>query len=146
MASPPPTKHGELGPVSDDDGYSSDSTITQQLLAKENGLDMLNTEDLESQRHADSKETVSGKHAVEYSVPARTKYIFLGLYFALNLSLTLFNKAVLGKVCLRFTARCDRDVIANYNKSFLFHGCSPPLTQVLPLLVAPSCSGAVIFS
>ena len=53
--------------------------------------------DLESQRSSPANDTVSGSHAAEYSVPARTKYLFLGLYFGLNLSLTLFNKAVLGK-------------------------------------------------
>ena len=38
-------------------------------------------------------------HAAEYKVPARVKYTYLGLYFGLNLGLTLFNKAILGKVC-----------------------------------------------
>ena len=36
--------------------------------------------------------------ALEYGVAAHTKYLYLGLYFALNLIITLYNKAVLGKV------------------------------------------------
>ena len=111
MASSPPTKHDELGPVSEDDGYSSDSTITQQLLKKEKSLDMVNTEDLESQGNL--KEAVSGKHAAEYSVPAKKKYTFLGLYFGLNLSLTLFNKAVLGKVSNDY-GHCVADSYTDY--------------------------------
>ena len=85
--------------------YSSDTTITQNLLTpnfaeKEKSYRMAGSEDLESQRSRDNKESTSGQHAAEYNVPAKQKYFFLGLYFALNLSLTLFNKAVLGKVSL----------------------------------------------
>ena len=98
MGSSPPTKHGELGLTSDEDRYSSDTTTTQHLLEKETGYGMPGSEDLESQQSSRSKDTESSKHAAEYSVPAKTKYLFLGLYFGLNLSLTLFNKAVLGKV------------------------------------------------
>ena len=36
--------------------------------------------------------------AYEYSIPTGTKYLYLSLYFGLNLTLTLFNKAVLGQV------------------------------------------------
>ncbi|KAG8531342.1 uncharacterized protein KY384_002971 [Bacidia gigantensis] len=97
MGSSPPTKNGDSGSSSDDDGYSSDSTITNHLLEKEKGYGMSPTEDLEAQQHITLKEAESGKQGAEYSVPARTKYTYLGLYFGLNLSLTLFNKAVLGK-------------------------------------------------
>jgi hypothetical protein len=34
----------------------------------------------------------------EYDVPTRTKFIFLGIYLAFNLGLTLYNKSVLGNV------------------------------------------------
>lgn len=34
----------------------------------------------------------------EYEVSARTKLIYLGIYFFFNLALTIYNKAVLGKV------------------------------------------------
>lgn len=36
--------------------------------------------------------------APEYGIATNTKYLYLGLYFALNLVLTLYNKVVLGKV------------------------------------------------
>ena len=57
--------------------------------------------DVEAQppRSPTESEAGSGKHAAEYRVPTRTKYMYLGVYFGLNLSLTLFNKAILGKVC-----------------------------------------------
>lgn len=38
--------------------------------------------------------------APEYGIATSTKYLCLALYFNLNLILTLYNKAVLGKVCL----------------------------------------------
>lgn len=40
----------------------------------------------------------SAQVAPEYTVPSSTKYTYLALYFGLNLLLTLYNKAVLGKV------------------------------------------------
>ena len=56
--------------------------------------------DVEAQqpRSPTDSESGSGKHAAEYRVPTRTKYMYLGVYFGLNLGLTLFNKAILGKV------------------------------------------------
>ena len=48
--------------------------------------------DLEAQR----KEVV-GHSAAEYQIPTSTKYLYLCLYFALNLSLTIYNKALLDK-------------------------------------------------
>ena len=38
------------------------------------------------------------RSAAEYHIPTSTKYVYLGLYFALNLALTIYNKVVLGKV------------------------------------------------
>ena len=38
--------------------------------------------------------------ALEYSIPARRKLVYLAGYFTLNLTLTIYNKAVLGKVSL----------------------------------------------
>lgn len=35
----------------------------------------------------------------EYSVPATTKFAYLSVYFLCNVGLTIYNKAVLGKVC-----------------------------------------------
>ena len=50
--------------------------------------------DLEAQ-HVKKGAEVS---AAEYQVPTSTKYLFLAMYFALNLALTIYNKLVLGKV------------------------------------------------
>jgi hypothetical protein len=41
----------------------------------------------------------------EYEVSARTKLIYLGIYFFFNLALTIYNKAVLGKVRPNFYER-----------------------------------------
>ena len=51
-------------------------------------------DDIEAQMLLKSKDCA----APEYSIPTRTKYLYLALYFTLNLVLTLYNKAVLGKV------------------------------------------------
>lgn len=40
----------------------------------------------------------SPSSALEYRIPASRKLAYLGLYFLLNLSLTIYNKAVLGTV------------------------------------------------
>ena len=71
---------------------------TQRLLEKDDK--MTAGEDVEAQqpRSPTESELGSGKHAAEYRVPTRTKYMYLGVYFGLNLGLTLFNKAILGKV------------------------------------------------
>ena len=37
--------------------------------------------------------------AAEYRIPTKTKYLYLAIYFILNLALTIYNKYVLGKVC-----------------------------------------------
>lgn len=43
-------------------------------------------------------DTEAQKRAWEYTIPSSTKYMYLVLYFTLNLVLTLYNKAVLGRV------------------------------------------------
>lgn len=40
--------------------------------------------------------------ALEYRIPASRKLAYLGLYFLLNLSLTIYNKAVLGTVSVTY--------------------------------------------
>ena len=52
-----------------------------------------NTVDVEAQ----TKEATEIS-AAEYQVPLATKYLYLSIYFALNVALTICNKAVLGKV------------------------------------------------
>lgn len=49
-----------------------------------------NVNELEEQAH---------HHAVEHNVPLRTKLLYLGAWFSLNLVLTMSNKAVLAQVC-----------------------------------------------
>lgn len=143
----------DIGRISDDEGYNSDSTATNSTspVDKEGvglaiiGLDLdrkaslpikvtnamphqnlgyLLTGDVEKGEPPASARTsfssnienqgyqnsplagftrhASINSAAEYQVPARTKYFFLGVYFGLNLGLTLFNKAVLGHVSLSF--------------------------------------------
>lgn len=67
---------------------SQDSRMEETLIIKS---------DVEAQnRHARTQSTAS--IAPEYQIPTSTKYFYLALYFGLNLTLTLYNKAVLGKV------------------------------------------------
>ena len=135
----PSEKHGSLEVMSDDDGYSSEATVTQQLLSKERGFGMRNSEDLESQKPL--KEQASGKHGAEYSVPPVTKYSYLGLYFGLNLGLTLFNKAVLGKV---WSKQYCRGSSHSHMDSSLFHGSSPSSTPASPHWVVHFYIGGAI--
>ena len=46
----------------------------------------------------------TGGDAVEYAVPTSKKFAHLGVWFVLNLALTIFNKAVLGEVRARAPA------------------------------------------
>jgi hypothetical protein len=56
-------------------------------------------DDLESQHQQESQPArLPPGVDSEYDVPTRTKFIFLGIYLAFNLGLTLYNKSVLGKV------------------------------------------------
>jgi len=54
-------------------------------------------EDIESQSPRTVKSAASS--GAEYEVATRTKLIYLGGYFLLNLGLTIYNKAMLGSVC-----------------------------------------------
>ena len=45
-----------------------------------------------------SKSGLEAPIAAEYRTSTKTKYLFLGLYFSLSLILTIYSKAVLGKV------------------------------------------------
>jgi len=71
-------------------GREDDSNVTDQLL----GSDALKPTDLEGQRH--NSVVVAKATGAEYSVATRTKLLYLGVYFLLNLLLTVYNKAVLG--------------------------------------------------
>ena len=80
-------------PVAEKYGRDDDSNVTDQLL----GFDALKPTDLEAQRH--NSVVVAKATGAEYSVATRTKLLYLGVYFLLNLLLTVYNKAVLGNVC-----------------------------------------------
>jgi hypothetical protein len=54
--------------------------------------------DLEAQATEKRTPLVPAKAETEYNVPAATKVAYLSVYFLLNVSLTIYNKAVLGKV------------------------------------------------
>lgn len=90
---PPPYEEGAFGPHAM--GDEADLGEKYAMLNK--------VEDIEAAHIPPSptvSEAASGKHAAEYRVAPRTKYMYLGVYFGLNLALTLFNKAILGKVSL----------------------------------------------
>jgi len=77
---------------------SSPASSTESLLAEF---------DLEGQKNdADAEAAESGPIAVEYTVAARMKLIYLAGYFMLNLALTIYNKALLQKVLRTVSAHC----------------------------------------
>ena len=68
---------------------SQDSRIEKETLVIKSDIEAQN-------RHVRTQSIAS--IAPEYQIPTNTKYLYLALYFGLNLTLTLYNKAVLGKV------------------------------------------------
>ncbi|KAL8832749.1 MAG: hypothetical protein Q9191_000086 [Dirinaria sp. TL-2023a] len=77
--------------------YEGDDSVRSSTQLADSGSDSYNDSalDLEGQRSRD--EESRDRSAAEYYVPTGTKYVYLGLYFALNLALTMYNKVVLGK-------------------------------------------------
>lgn len=73
------------------------SIATSRMMSSEEKLPLSghlsHVSDIEAQKRSRPTQV-----APEYTVPASTKYTYLALYFSLNLLLTLYNKAVLGKV------------------------------------------------
>lgn len=70
--------------------------LIKDVLRKNQGL--LN-DDVEAQTPLKEGYSQRGLQvAAEYEVPTRTKLFYLGAWFALNLILTIYNKAVLGEV------------------------------------------------
>lgn len=68
-----------------DPSYASSPTSSLPLLQDE-------------EAHVEKEESADKNIAAEYLVSTHIKLILLGLYFAMNLSLTLYNKAILGSV------------------------------------------------
>lgn len=76
-------------------GSEDERTNSQDSRMEKEALDIKS--DVEAQsRHIRAQSTAT--IAPEYQIPTSTKYLYLALYFGLNLVLTLYNKAVLGKV------------------------------------------------
>lgn len=77
-------------------GSSSFDSTRSDFDIKESLLD-----DVEAQiPHGANSTKLAATSGAEYEVPTRTKLMYLGGYFMLNLSLTIYNKAMLGSVCL----------------------------------------------
>jgi hypothetical protein len=76
---------------------SEDTVIDDEIMSEKSLSNSM--ADLEAQQPILSTEKSSPSPlAMEYRVPARKKLLYLGGYFLLNLSLTLYNKALLGNV------------------------------------------------
>lgn len=94
MRTPPPTYEQSVNSK-----YLVESTYTyvsEKMALLQPDKDI---EAAQARRSPSAEDPTSGKHAAEYQVAARVKYSYLAVYFGLNLGLTLFNKAVLGRVC-----------------------------------------------
>lgn len=120
---PPPYEEGAFGPDAEDEA---------EVFSEKHA--MLNkVEDIEAAHIPPSptvSEAASGKHAAEYRVAPRTKYMYLGVYFGLNLALTLFNKAILGRVSTPDSecSACQMMQADLCSGSLLSLGFSPPYT------------------
>ena len=80
-----------------DSSYGSEDERTNSQDSRMEKETLIIKSDVEAQnRHARAQSTAT--IAPEYQIPTSTKYLYLALYFGLNLTLTLYNKAVLGKV------------------------------------------------
>lgn len=86
-----------LSPTLDDSPTDDDHSLQDVERDEKNGIDNIEAQNLLTKQHTPSSRPLA---AVEYTVPTRTKLLYLAGYFALNLSLTIYNKAVLGGVCL----------------------------------------------
>ncbi|KAF6230610.1 hypothetical protein HO173_011147 [Letharia columbiana] len=79
-----------------DSSYGSEDERTNSQDSRMEKETLIIKSDVEAQsRHTRAQSTAT--IAPEYQIPTSTKYLYLALYFGLNLTLTLYNKAVLGK-------------------------------------------------
>jgi len=82
-----------------DEEYTEKYNSETERSSMESGRDNAATDGLLKQEHdIEAQITKPESSAVEHHVSLRSKYIFLAMYFFLNLTLTISNKAVLGKV------------------------------------------------
>ena len=91
----PPPRKSSLEGIRDPESFEMDDASPSRGLLSQN-------DDLEKQTVVEA-ETPPAKEGHEYGVSTKVKMICLGLYFLMNLGLTLYNKQVLGHVscCLR---------------------------------------------
>ena len=87
----------EKNPYHDSSYGSEDERTNSQDSRMEQDTLILKT-DVEAQNRLAKAQSTAATTAPEYQIPTSTKYLYLALYFGLNLTLTLYNKAVLGKV------------------------------------------------
>ena len=109
----------------DEESESEDDT----LMNGKAGL--LEKESVDNDLEAQITREKTNATATEYQTPLSLKYLYLSLYFALNLTLTIYNKYVLGKVCRpRFSLpRLHADLVsvvcipvAAHNHPYRHHG------------------------
>lgn len=118
-----------------DSSYGSEDERTNSQDSRMENQTLAIKSDVEAQtRHLRTQST--GTIAPEYQIPTSTKYLYLALYFGLNLTLTLYNKAVLGKVCSPRLSRLFVELRRRFALvltcefcSSLSHGCSLPCTR-----------------
>lgn len=94
MSESPNEKVAQASPSHGDLAYDSDGDEpTKELLSGDR------QNDVEAQKTGHRREPSStASVAAEYGVATQTKLLYLAGYFTLNLSLTIYNKAVLGDV------------------------------------------------
>ena len=89
-----------LTPTDDDSTRVSSHSIMSNTDSEENDRYLNPNRDIESQPllSTEEKDASPAPVAAEYSVSTNKKLAALAAYFALNLGLTLYNKAMLGQV------------------------------------------------
>lgn len=118
-----------------DSSYGSEDERTNSQDSRLEKETLIIKSDVEAQsRHTRAQSTAT--IAPEYQIPTSTKYLYLALYFGLNLTLTLYNKAVLGKVRSLCLLRLFPELRQRFGlvltcefRSSLSLGCSLPCTR-----------------
>ena len=120
-----------------DSSYGSEDERTNSQDSRMETETLTLKSDVEAQNRQAKAQSTATTIAPEYQIPTSTKYLYLALYFGLNLTLTLYNKAVLGKVrspCLsELSIQLQQPgvLVLTYEcPSLLFHGCSLPCIRL----------------
>jgi hypothetical protein len=110
--------------------------LSEKSSSKTNGLQ----NDVESQQMVThtTAGTCGSPLAVEYRTNMSTKLVYLGGYFLLNLSLTLYNKALLGNVSIYYPQLHQHHILTReHTVPFPLASHSNPLRLRLPRLYPP---------